>query len=118
MPITPIHLSTHYLLYRILIKHRLINDPKQSILLFLMLPNLIDLDHLDRLRKGESPLKSEYGLNYLPLHGWWNLFPIFLLLFSHRWRWLGIGWLLHLVVDALMVKLQLTAMLFPRKQNP
>ena len=113
MPITPYHLVLNYIVYVALVKFKVIKKGDYTPLWMMFASNLVDIDHLVRFFSGSSPIKQEYGLDNLLLHGWWTVLPISILSMIKKWRWFGFGWALHLMLDGIMVFFGLNAFLIP-----
>ena len=114
MAITPYHLILNYVVYLFCVKLIVIKKGDYYPLWMMFASNLVDLDHLLRLFSSKPITVQEYGLDKLVLHGWWNVLPISILSAIKKYKWLGIGWALHLILDGLMVVLGLNSFLMPR----
>lgn len=113
MPITPYHLALNYLVYLGLIKFKVIKKGDYSPLWMMFASNLVDIDHLFRLFKGNLITEQEYGLDKLFFHGWWAVIPISILSMIKKWRWFGLGWAMHIALDGVMVFFKLNCFLIP-----
>jgi len=114
MVVTPYHLILNYVVYFIFVKIKIIKKGDYFPLWMMFASNLVDLDHFLRLFSGESPIKQDYGLDNLFLHGWWCVLPISGLMFFKKYKWFAFGWALHIILDGIMVVFGFDALFMKR----